>query len=70
MVNQKLTRRQFVGGSLGASLLASMRIESEARQVAAGGSKYKLFWGDLHNHNAVGYAKGSLQRSIEIARAS
>jgi hypothetical protein len=30
--------------------------------------KYQLFWGDLHNHNAVGYAKGSLERSIEIAR--
>jgi hypothetical protein len=28
----------------------------------------RLFWGDLHNHNAVGYAKGSLQRSIDIAR--
>ncbi len=32
------------------------------------GSKYRLFWGDLHNHNAVGYAKGSLQRSIDLAR--
>ncbi|MCD6122643.1 MAG: hypothetical protein J7K04_12470 [Spirochaetales bacterium] len=30
--------------------------------------KYKLFWGDLHNHNAVGYAKGSLKRTIDIAR--
>ena len=30
--------------------------------------KYKLFWGDLHNHNAVGYAKGSLERSIDVAR--
>lgn len=30
--------------------------------------RYKLYWGDLHNHNAVGYAKGSLARSIEIAR--
>ena len=29
----------------------------------------KLFWGDLHNHNAVGYAKGSLARSYEIARS-
>ncbi len=28
----------------------------------------RLFWGDLHNHNAVGYAKGSLARSIEVAR--
>ncbi len=30
--------------------------------------KHSLFWGDLHNHNAVGYAKGSLERSIDIAR--
>jgi hypothetical protein len=69
MVNQKLTRRQFVGGSLGASLLANVRIESEARDEMAVGSKYKLFWGDLHNHNAVGYAKGSLERSFRIARS-
>jgi len=68
MKNCKLTRRQFVGGSVGASLLASVRVGSEARSQTSVGSKYKLFWGDLHNHNAVGYAKGSLQRSIEIAR--
>jgi len=29
----------------------------------------RLFWGDIHNHNAVGYGKGSLQRSYEIARS-
>ncbi len=27
-----------------------------------------LYFGDLHNHNAVGYAKGSLERSIDLAR--
>ncbi len=27
-----------------------------------------IYWGDIHNHNAVGYAKGSLKRSFEIAR--
>lgn len=27
----------------------------------------KLFWGDIHNHNSVGYAKGSLERSYKIA---
>ena len=27
-----------------------------------------IFWGDIHNHNAVGYAKGSLERSLEIAQ--
>jgi len=32
----------------------------------------RLLWGDLHNHNSVGlfhYSKGSLERSIEIARS-
>jgi len=29
---------------------------------------YELLWGDLHNHNAVGYARGSLERTYEIAR--
>ncbi|MEA3400481.1 MAG: DUF3604 domain-containing protein [Armatimonadota bacterium] len=29
---------------------------------------YSIYWGDIHNHNAVGYAKGSLLRSFEIAR--
>ena len=36
--------------------------------VDARTSPYQLFWGDLHNHNAVGYAQGSLQRSIDLAR--
>ena len=31
-------------------------------------NRYQLFWGDMHNHNAVGYAKGSLERSIDIAQ--
>ncbi|HCO93861.1 MAG TPA: hypothetical protein DIU00_07920 [Phycisphaerales bacterium] len=68
MVNQKLTRREFVGGSLAASLLGSVYEESHAQEDATGGAKYELFWGDLHNHNAVGYAKGSLERSYDIAR--
>ncbi len=31
-------------------------------------SDYQLYFGDLHNHCAVGYAKGSLERAFEIAR--
>ena len=38
------------------------------QSVSDEGTPYRLFWGDLHNHNAVGYAKGSLQRSIDLAR--
>lgn len=29
---------------------------------------YNLYWGDIHNHNAIGYAKGSLERTIDIAQ--
>lgn len=29
-----------------------------------------LYWGDLHNHNAIGYGQGSLDRSYRIARGS
>jgi len=28
----------------------------------------RIFWADLHNHNAVGYGRGTLQRSYRIAR--
>lgn len=31
--------------------------------------KFKIFWGDLHNHNSVGYAQGSLNRAFEIAKS-
>ena len=60
-MNYGLDRRQFMRGSLAASLLAGMTVESQAKSNDDG-SKYRLCWGDLHNHNAVGYAKGSLQR--------
>lgn len=66
---KQLSRRQFVGYSLAAACLAGTRAES--RSESTGGEKvtHRLYWGDLHNHNAVGYAMGSLERSIELARA-
>ena len=32
-------------------------------------TKYQLYWGEIHNHNELGYAQGSLERSYEIARS-
>lgn len=62
-----MTRRDFVGGALAAAVLSGMRPQSllSANDDAA---RFGLYWGDLHNHNAVGYAKGSLERSIEVAQ--
>lgn len=30
--------------------------------------EYAIFYGDIHNHNGLGYGKGSLERSIDIAK--
>lgn len=65
----EISRRQFIDSSLAASLLGLARPSSFAEPAAGDeGARYQLYWGDMHNHNAVGYAKGSLQRSIDIAR--
>jgi hypothetical protein len=63
----EVTRRGFVGGALAAAMLTGMRPQS---QLAADedSDRLNLYWGDLHNHNAVGYAKGSLERSIDVAQ--
>ena len=66
MSEHEITRRQFVGGSLAASLLIGLPARSLAQDD--NGAKYQLYWGDLHNHHEVGYGKGSLQRSIDLAR--
>ena len=31
--------------------------------------RYRILYGDIHNHNAHGYGVGSIERSLEIARA-
>jgi hypothetical protein len=68
MEPNEITRRQFVGGGAAGVLIARSSVESRAEEPR-GEAAYRLFWGDLHNHNAVGYAQGSLERSIDLARA-
>ena len=57
-----MTRRQsllaLAGGIAGASRM----------RAADPAPAYTDYFGDLHNHNNVGYAQGSLERSFEIAR--
>jgi hypothetical protein len=40
----------------------------ESAEQSGGGTTYQHYFGDLHNHNDVGYAQGSLRRTFEIAR--
>lgn len=46
--------------------LAAVAASTPALAQAA--TTYKNYFGDIHNHNNVGYAQGSLPRSFEIAR--
>jgi hypothetical protein len=65
------TRRQFHRDAVSASLFTWTAISAalgSAAETTDHEGKLKLYFGDLHNHNAVGYAKGSLQRSIDLAR--
>ena len=63
----EVTRRGFVGGALAAAVLSGTRPQSQLPASQDAG-RFNLYWGDLHNHNAVGYATGTLERSIDVAR--
>jgi hypothetical protein len=73
----QITRRRFLKSSTAVGAEIALGVHAEAApiiQSASGvgehqSSKKNLFWGDIHNHNAVGYAKGSLERSYDIARS-
>lgn len=63
----EVNRREFVGGTLAAALACGVREQSQL-DAADRSDRPQLYWGDLHNHNAVGYAQGTLERSIDVAR--
>jgi hypothetical protein len=78
-----ITRRHFLKGTTlaGMSVCSAPVRASEGNALlrhyeqadsdagASPTSKMNLYWGDIHNHNAVGYAKGSLERAYDIARS-
>ena len=60
-----MTRRDLMKGAAAGAALPT----SAQAQAARPSSDYRNYFGDLHNHNEVGYAQGSLSRSFEVARA-
>lgn len=78
MLNEtEITRRHLLknstvagaGIAFGAHRAMAPAVQATSADQAPGASNRNLYWGDIHNHNAVGYAKGSLQRSYDIARS-
>ena len=71
MPDDAISRRDWIRhcaqtGS-GAALASAATAAAAAAQAAASGD-YNNYFGDLHNHNQVGYAQGTLERSFEVAR--
>ena len=70
-MRSSITRREFLKASAaGSLLLVSPGRSTEAPRAFSHPKvdKYQLYFGDLHNHSEVGYARGSLERAFEIAR--
>ena len=70
MPDDAISRRDWIRhcaqtGS-GAALASSASAAAAVQTAVSGG--YNNYFGDLHNHNQVGYAQGTLERSFEVAR--
>lgn len=61
-MSSDFTRRDLIRGATALSAVPA----ASASQAKA--PSYTNYFGDLHNHNQVGYAQGTLERSFEIAR--
>ncbi len=68
-MDQGMTRRQWLSRSTAAGI-AGWLVPRVAGAVGnqTSSDDYNVYFGDLHNHNSVGYAQGSLSRTFEIAR--
>lgn len=72
-----VTRRQFLKASAAGTVSLAVPacrdsalpqgLVCKPRLPQAG--SYNIYFGDLHNHNEVGYAQGSLGRTFDIARS-
>ncbi|MFQ6034318.1 MAG: DUF3604 domain-containing protein [Sedimentisphaerales bacterium] len=59
--------RQTYGGLANTTAEGATVKNKETNPLMTG--KKNIYWGDIHNHNAIGYAKGSLERAYDIARS-
>jgi len=65
MTNGRISRRQLLRATAVASAATAATPPPAPAQPA---DDYRNYFGDLHCHNHIGYAQGSLRRSFEIGR--
>jgi len=74
-MKNRMDRRNWLtclGGILAAGTLlgkTSCKSKTDERAVGEEGKKFNHYFGDLHNHCSVGYARGSVERLFEIAES-
>ncbi|MHC4395806.1 MAG: DUF3604 domain-containing protein [Planctomycetota bacterium] len=77
MSTKKVSRRRFLAAlattpaalTLSSSITNTTAEAAEPKSEEINSPQKNIYWGDIHNHNAVGYAKGSLERSYDIAHS-
>jgi hypothetical protein len=62
-----LTRRDLLAGTAAAGVAGMLQNDHAAAIPQNSKDSNNIYFGDFHNHSAVGYAKGSLARAFEIA---
>jgi len=74
-MKSSISRGEFIKVTTAGSLsLAAVGCAAKGMGLApsasdsGAGDRYNTYFGDLHNHSAVGYARGSLERVFDIAR--
>jgi len=74
-MTRSMTRREFLkvstAGSLSLTSLGCSQLPPKPTAASSDSAQapgYNIYFGDLHNHSEVGYARGSLERAFEVAR--
>ena len=66
-----ISRRDWIRhcAQSGTSAAVAGAVSASASAAQEADEPYNNYFGDLHNHNQVGYAQGTLERSFEVARS-
>ncbi len=62
-----MNRRTFLQSGAGVSGLAALHIPFAKKAKKKKANKYNLYWGDLHCHCNISYARGSLEDALDAA---
>jgi len=63
-----MNRREFLKGAAGVTGLTALGVTSGVKCAKKKTNPYNLYWGDMHCHCGISYAKGTLKDALEAAQ--